>query len=141
MRTQFGNLASDVYPVGVIAAQAAGVTTFDSPVFDCTKFNAFSNVAVFLRIGTIVAGALLRPDFYTADDAAGTNPVKAWEGPTIALVDSEACTVQVTGVPHPFGFIRFNRTIQNSAITSGFAVMTGHNNGPVWSPHVTAPWF
>lgn len=141
MRTQFGNLASDVYPVGAIAAVAAGVTTFDSPVFDGTKFEAFSNVAVFLRIGTIVAGAQLRPDVYTADDAAGSNPVKAFEGPTIDLVDSEACAVQVTGIPHPFLLIRFNRLTQNSAITSGYAVMTGHNKGPVWSPHVTVPWF
>lgn len=141
MRSLFGNLASDVYPVGAIAAQAAGVTTFDSPTFDLTKHMAYSVAAIFLRVGTIVAGALLRPDVYTADDAAGTNPVKAFEGPTVALVDSEGCNVQITNPPHPFFFVRFNRTTQNSAITSGFAVMATPNGGPVWCPHVTVPWF
>ena len=141
MRTQFGNLASDVYPLGAIAAAAAGVTAVDSPTFDATKFNAFSNVAVFLRIGTVAAGGQLRADVYTADDAAGSNPVKAFEGPTFDPTADEACAIQVTGVPHPFTFIRINRLTANIQIVSGFAVMTGHNNGPVWSPHITIPWF
>lgn len=141
MKGVHGNLASDVYPVGIIAAQVAGVTTFDSPVFDMTKHEGYSNVVVYLRMGAVVAGGTIRPDVYTCDDAAGSNPVKQFEGPEMVPVANEALTVQVTGVPAPFLLVRFNRLNQNTTVVGGLAAQSAPNKAPVWAPHVTVPWF
>lgn len=131
---------------GVIgpAAAAAGVTDVDCPVVDMTGRTGeggFDNLALFLGIGAVTAGAKLRIEVYTCDDAAGTNPVLVTSSDDVVPVANQGFQADVVGVPGYFVKLRVKRLTQNTAVTGGWQVLYGNRSrGLSADPHVTIPW-
>lgn len=135
------SLAPELRAVGVTAAAAAAQTAVNSPIADMTLHGAYSDLTWVLAIGTVAAGGTGQVEVYRCDDAAGANPVKVTEGPIIPLTAADSFVVSVIGVPHPFVRLTLLRGTADTQVLGGVLTQHGVNKAPVWSPHVTIPWF